>query len=164
MKAYEEITKGLNQFDYNMLRLSIGMGRPGMYIEYALQHNALVKGKIREPEFRKDFMKVLRKGLLVISNEKYLKDEFRSRPYKVTDKGWEALCDIEIFKGGDYTFYKEFDGDVNQRAKYEGQIGKIQVGGGNRTNSDVMKVALKNMSPAKRKKFLDSNPRFQNVG
>ena len=156
------VHQGLTHLQYTLLRLAVGMGRPGRYFEYAVQFLAMEKIRVKDSDFRPLFVQMLRKGLLVLVNENQLAEQFKARQYKVTDKGWEALCDVEISKGGDYTFYKEFDGTASGLTKFESKakVG-VQTHG---TNANLIKAALKNMSPSARAKFKNANPRWANVG
>lgn len=156
---------GITTLEYNVIRLVMGMGKPGSYAEIGLQNAAMMKNNLTEKEFRPEFLKILRKGLICILDEAQLKLEFRARRYKITDKGWEAICDIEIAKGGDHYFYREFDGDPSQLNRFSRRVGRLEVGaGGPASQEQVLKTALARMSPAARARWKGKNPRFANIG
>ena len=110
---------GLTPFHLNLCRLAIGCGQPQTYVELGLQNNALLPKPVPEALFRPRFIDAVRRGLLCWSTEREGLKGFKYRRYEVTDRGWLAVVDVTIAEGGDYHYYKNFDGTGSSLDKFE---------------------------------------------
>lgn len=109
---------GLSVEDVNLVQLTLGAGRPLSYGELGFMNFHLTKKKTDTGLFKKRFERCLDNGLITVSDEHQLEEHPNARRYTISKRGRQALADVAIMKGGEYTYYKEYDGTTASRNKF----------------------------------------------
>ncbi len=101
----------INPFEKNLMQICKGSSYPLLYGEIGLMVNSLLKkDRLSEPDFRKRFLKACQKGLIAPVGIGEFTKGFRDRRYITTPHGVQAIRDVNIETGGDFSYYKNFDG------------------------------------------------------
>jgi hypothetical protein len=113
------------------LHLVAGAGNPLMYGSLGYALNTMNKWQFSEAEFRQKFLRLCRRGLLTWTNWDQAYDHFKNRTLTETMRGQNAIRDMAIFAGGDYSYYKNFDPrDLSTLDKFTPGMQKIKTGRG----------------------------------
>lgn len=100
---------GLSPVDLETLYITLGAGRPITYAETGWMVSKNLGGAIREKDYRKRFLSLCARGLVTLQDWKQLKVDLRARTVVDLVKGTDAIRDVQILLGGDYSYYKNFD-------------------------------------------------------
>lgn len=109
---------GLTPLEMNVLHLALGSSYPMTYGEFGFLNNSMSKGKVPESMFAPRFRKMLHKGLLALADTREVTNHPKNKRYKITQKGRSAVTDMGILNGGDYHYYRNFDGSSTSLDKF----------------------------------------------
>ncbi len=130
---------GITPFQKYLIDLCKGFSYPPSYGELGIMVNSLLKKKkLPEDQFRVRFLSACQKGLIAPLNEAQFHVAFRSRKYKLTKRGEEALRAFHIATGGDYSYYRYYDGNPKSLDRFLGTRYKgIKVSDTERRRADI---------------------------
>lgn len=109
---------GLTPLEMNVLNLAHGSSHPLTYAELGFLSNSMNDIKIPESMFLPRFRKMLHKGLLALADPREVANHPKNKRYKITTKGRSAIVDMGIINGGDYHYFKNFDGNSSSLDKF----------------------------------------------
>lgn len=142
---------GLTPLEMNVLHLALGSSYPMTYGEFGFLNNSMSGGKVPERFFAPRFHRILEKGLLVLSDPSETRNHPKNRRYAVTKKGRAAITDMGIINGGDYHYYRNFDGTSSSLDKFLTKKVVIQSRGKEYKFEDVFGDHLNKYKKQKRK-------------
>jgi hypothetical protein len=154
---------GLTTTHLNLCKLAIGMGRPGMYWEFGLQNNALLKMNLPESKFRPEFLEACSKGLLVWADDRQGRVHFKLRKYNIADRGWLAVVDEAILGGEDYNYYKTFDGTEAGLKKVQKGSKDVEIKFKGRKQGISIKELFRSAPKSVQEKIKAANPKWQSM-
>jgi len=141
---------GVTHFQSVVTNLVAGSSYPLMYGEIGMMATSMRGLKMPEELFRDRFYATCAKGLVCWINEAQAWEHPKNRRYQLTPKGKDLIRAAGIAAGGDYHFYKTFDGNPNSLDKYSKT--RIQFKG--EKGSHSMEEILRDMKPADREKAI----------
>jgi hypothetical protein len=105
---------GLTPFEVQILRLTVGAGRPIPQSALAMMTSSLFNWKVKIGDFRPRLLKTCAKGLVRWKDWGQGRRWWGDRIFVETELGDEAIRDSELACGGDYSYYKYFKPNVKE--------------------------------------------------
>ncbi len=109
---------GVSPFEVGVLKLALGSAHPMTYGALGYMNNAMSEYKVPDSFFGPRFWKMCAKGLLILNEERETWENPRNRRFRASPKGRAIVSDVAILGGGDYHFYKTFDGSNSSLDKF----------------------------------------------
>jgi len=141
---------GLTPVDQNIINVAFGAGHPLMYFEVGFSVSACFGQKIHEKDFRPRFFRACRHGFVTYTSWEELYKNQLARKVIEAPRGVQAIRDLQIFMGGDYDYYKNFDPytdyEKNPEAMDRFMKGKVGTSGGGRpkTRDEIFRQQYEN--------------------
>jgi hypothetical protein len=104
---------GLSPVDLQTLYVTLGAGHPITYAETGWMVSTNLGKKVKEQDYRPRFLSMCSRGLVTFKDWKQLGMDIRARIIIDIPKGTDVIRDIQIYLGGDFSYYKYFDPYVN---------------------------------------------------
>jgi hypothetical protein len=104
---------GITPVELNLVYVTFGAGKPMSYAETGWSVSACLGHRIKEVDFRPRFLKACQKGLVSFESWGDLEKHRLARTVVALPKCVDMIRDVQIYLGGDYSYYKYFDPYVN---------------------------------------------------
>jgi hypothetical protein len=143
---------GLSPVDMNTIYVTFGAGKPLMYAETGMAVSAHFGRKLHERDFRPRFLSLCQRGLISFAGWDELGKDIRARIVVDIPKCVDVIREVQIYLGGDYSYYKYFDPYVD----YEKNPEKMDrfLKGPMTIESDARKIEKKKLFEAQHKAHL----------
>lgn len=123
---------GVTPFEVGVLKLSLGAAHPMTYGALGFMNNARSQYKVPDHLFSPRFWKMCERGLLLLSDDREIWENPRNRRFKSSKRGRDIVAEVAILGGGDYHFYKTFDGSNSGLDKFLPKTQKFVIQGRDR--------------------------------
>lgn len=143
---------GLTPFQMNVIHLVLGAGYPLTQGEIGFMNNAMSGGKVPPNLFKPRFDKICQQGFLSLVGVDEVWNNPKERRYMVTKRGRAAVADMGILNGGDYHYYRNFDGSASSLDKFLNKKVVIQGRDKEIDMSEILAIQAENAKKAKKSK------------